>query len=269
MRKEVSCWRGVGESVGIVPTMGALHDGHLALIQDAKSECDRVIVTIFVNPTQFADNEDLHAYPRVEDEDIEKLRALKIDLVFIPDIWEMYPEGFSTKVSVERLSKVLCGLGRPSHFDGVVTIVSKLFIQSRAGRAYFGEKDYQQFLIVRRMAKDLDIPIEVVLVTTKREADGLAMSSRNVYLSPGERSKAPLLYKTLKEMAHRIKAGLDAEAATTWGRGELGKGGFDRIEYLEVRDTETLDLMPNSSGDARIFVAVHLGKTRLIDNVLV
>ncbi|MBC8451787.1 MAG: pantoate--beta-alanine ligase, partial [Rhodospirillaceae bacterium] len=217
MRKEVEEWRRAGDVVGVVPTMGALHDGHLALVRAAKSECDRVIATIFVNPAQFAANEDLDAYPRGEVEDLAKLRELKTDLAFMPDAGEMYPDGFVTKVRVEGITEILCGLGRPVHFGGVATVVSKLFNQSQADRAYFGEKDYQQFLVVRRMARDLDIPIEVVPVPTVREADGLAMSSLNVYLSDEQRAKAPALYRVIRDVAARVADGASAAAAIAWG----------------------------------------------------
>lgn len=269
MREHVALWKADGDLVAVVPTMGALHDGHLALVKAAQRDCRRVIVTIFVNPTQFAVDEDLEAYPRGEAADLEKLRALGVDLAFVPDGAQMYPDGFATKVRVEGLTEVLCGLGRPVHFGGVATVVSKLFNQSQADRAYFGEKDYQQFLVVRRMARDLDIPIEVVPVPTVREPDGLAMSSRNVYLSTEQRAVAPKLYQVLGGMAARMKDGEDATAATDWGRAVLDGAGFDRIEYLEVRDADTLAPIDGAVRNARIFVAAHMGETRLIDNVAV
>lgn len=267
MRKEVDRWKRNHESVGVVPTMGALHDGHLALVRAAKAECDRVITTIFINPTQFAANEDLDAYPRGEAEDLAKLRELDTDLVFMPAAEEMYPEGFATKVAVEGITEILCGLGRPVHFGGVATVVSKLFIQSAADRAYFGEKDYQQFLVVRRMARDLDIPIDVVPVATVREADGLAMSSRNVYLTAEQRAVAPDLYRVIRDVAAKIADGMEPGAAVDWGRSELATCGFDSLEYLEALDAETLQSIEDPARPARVFVAAHLGPTRLIDNV--
>lgn len=269
MRKEVEEWRRAGDVVGVVPTMGALHDGHLALVQAAKSECDRVIATIFVNPAQFAANEDLDAYPRGEAADLAKLQELQTDMAFMPDADEMYPDGFATKVWVEGITEILCGLGRPLHFGGVATVVSKLFHQSQADRAYFGEKDYQQFLVVRRMARDLDIPIDVVPVPTVREADGLAMSSRNVYLSIEQRAAAPALYRVIRDVAARVTNGTSAEAAVAWGLEELATCGFDSIEYLEVLEAEMLGPIDFPNKPGRVFVAAHLGSTRLIDNVTV
>ena len=269
MREHVAQWKAEGDLVAVVPTMGALHDGHLALVRAAQRDCSRVIVTIFVNPTQFAEDEDLDAYPRGEAADLEKLQALAADLAFLPGGDQMYPNGFATSVRIEGLTEVLCGLGRPAHFGGVATVVSKLFNQSQADRAYFGEKDYQQSLVVRRMALDLDIPIEVVPVPTVREPDGLAMSSRNVYLSKAQRAVAPVLYKVLSEMAMRMTEGETASAAIDWGRAVLDSAGFDRIEYLEVRDAETLAPIDGAARNARVFVAAHMGETRLIDNVAV
>ena len=269
MRKEVEEWRRAGDVVGVVPTMGALHDGHLALVRAAKAECDRVIATIFINPTQFAADEDLDAYPRGEVEDLAKLRELETDLAFMPGAGEMYPDGFATKVRVDGITEVLCGFGRPVHFGGVATVVSKLFNQSQADRAYFGEKDYQQFLVVRRMARDLDIPIEVVPVPTVREADGLAMSSRNVYLSSEQRAVAPALYRVIRDVAARVADGISAEAAVGWGQEELATCGFDSIEYLEVLEAEMLGPIDFPNKPGRVFVAAHLGSTRLIDNVAV
>ena len=269
MRKEVEEWRRAGDVVGVVPTMGALHGGHLALLQAAKSECDRVIATIFVNPAQFAANEDLDAYPRGEAADLAKLQELQTDMAFMPDAGEMYPDGFVTKVWVEGITEILCGLGRPLHFGGVATVVSKLFNQSQADRAYFGEKDYQQFLVVRRMARDLDIPIDVVPVPTVREADGLAMSSRNVYLSIEQRAAAPALYRVIRDVAARVTNGTSAEAAVAWGLEELAICGFDSIEYLEVLEAEMLGPIDFPNKPGRVFVAAHLGSTRLIDNVAV
>lgn len=269
MRTAVADWKRQGQSVGVVPTMGALHDGHLALVRAAKAGCDRVIATIFVNPTQFAANEDLDSYPRGEAADLAKLAALDVDLAFLPHVDEMYPDGFSTSVRVANLTEILCGKGRPVHFGGVATVVSKLFIQSQADRAYFGEKDFQQFLVVRRMARDLDIPIEVVPVETVREPDGVAMSSRNVYLSEAQRAAAPALHRTISDVAGRIAEGAPAEEAVAWGLSVLEGAGFDRVEYLEARDAETLEPITGRDRPARVFVAAHLGSTRLIDNVAV
>ena len=269
MREHVAFWKAEGNLVAVVPTMGALHDGHLALVRAAQRDCRHVIVTIFVNPTQFAAEEDLDAYPRDEAADLEKLQALGADLAFLPDGDQMYSDGFATNVRVEGLTEVLCGLGRPVHFSGVATVVNKLFNQSQADRAYFGEKDYQQFLVVRQMARDLDIPIEVLPVPTVREPDGLAMSSRNVYLSKAQRAVAPVLYEVLSGMATRMTQGETASAAITWGRAALDSAGFDRIEYLDVRDAKTLAPINGTARNARVFIAAHMGEIRLIDNVAV
>ena len=269
MRREVTRWKAVGGTVGVVPTMGALHAGHLALVRTALAACDRVIVTIFVNPIQFAANEDLNSYPRGEQEDIAKLSELGVDLAFSPNMEEMYPDGFATSVKVKGLTEVMCGAGRPHHFGGVATVVSKIFIQSRADRAYFGEKDFQQYLIVSRMAQDLDIPVEVIPVETVREADGLAMSSRNVYLSDVQRSIAPVIYKTISNVAAAIRGGDDPAVAVAKGTQTLVTAGIDRVEYLDVRDARTLSEEWMEGCTTRVFTAVHLGKTRLIDNVAV
>ena len=269
MRREVTRWKAVGETVGVVPTMGALHAGHLALVRSALATCDRVIVTIFVNPIQFAANEDLDSYPRGEAEDLAKLSELGADLVFSPGMEEMYPDGFATSVEVKGLTEVLCGAGRPHHFGGVATVVSKLFIQSQADRAYFGKKDFQQYLIVARMARDLDIPVEVVPVETVREADGLAMSSRNVYLSDVHRAIAPAIYKTISAVASAIRGGDDSVVAVAKGVRTLIEAGIERVEYLDIRDARTMSEEWMEGRDARVFTAVHLGKTRLIDNVAV
>ena len=269
MRREVACWKAVGETVGVVPTMGALHAGHLALVRSALAACDRVIVTIFVNPKQFSVTEDLSQYPRGEVKDLAKLSELGADLVFSPNMEEMYPDGFATSVEVKGLTEVMCGVDRPHHFGGVATVVSKLFIQSSADRAYFGKKDFQQYLIVTRMARDLDIPIEVVPVETVREADGLAMSSRNIYLSDAHRAIAPTIYRTISNVAGAIRGGDKPAVAAAKGAKMLTETGIERVEYLDVRDAETLSDEWIEGRAARVFTAVHLGKTRLIDNIAI
>jgi pantoate--beta-alanine ligase len=269
MRREVARWKAVGETVGVVPTMGALHAGHLALVRSALAACDRVIVTIFVNPKQFAVTEDLSSYPRGEVQDLAKLSELGADLAFSPNMEEMYPDGFATSVEVEGLTEVMCGAGRPHHFGGVATVVSKLLIQSSADRAYFGKKDFQQYLIVTRMARDLDIPVEVVPVETVREADGLAMSSRNIYLSDAHRAIAPTIYRTISNVAGAIRGGDKPAVAAAKGAKMLTEMGIERVEYLDVRDAETLSDEWIEGRAARVFTAVHLGKTRLIDNTAI
>jgi pantoate--beta-alanine ligase len=267
LRSHVASWRRVGARVGLVPTMGALHDGHLALVRAARAECDRVVATIFVNPKQFAPNEDLDAYPRREEADLAMLRSAGVTLVFMPDVAEVYPPGFATTVRVAGLTDCLCGAHRAGHFDGVATVVSKLLLQSLPDIAYFGEKDYQQLLVVRRLARDLDIPVRIEGVPTVREADGLALSSRNAYLSPAERRIAPNLARVLR----RIAAALVVQPGTVaseiaQGRADLEEAGL-AVEYLEVRDADTLaPVTANITGPARVFAAVHLGRTRLIDN---
>lgn len=270
LRKAVHAWRMAGDTVALVPTMGALHDAHMALMREGRARSDRVVATIFVNPTQFAADEDLNTYPRREAADIEKLRADGIDLLFAPDASEVYPDGFTTSVTVAGVSEGLCGDHRPGHFEGVATVVTKLLLQALPDVALFGEKDYQQLQVIRRLARDLDIPVEIAGVPTVRETDGLAMSSRNLHLSEAERAIAPLLHKTLVDVAARITAGENPEAACATGRQELQDGGFSPVEYLELRDADTLDapaapLIPASS--YRLLAAAWLGDTRLIDNI--
>ena len=256
------------QSIGLVPTMGALHAGHLALVSAARAECERVVATIFVNPKQFAPSEDLGAYPRREAADLEMLRSARVDLVFIPAVEEIYPPGFSTSVRVTEITEGLCGAHRPGHFDGVATVVTKLLIQALPDAAYFGEKDYQQLMMVRRLARDLDIPVRIVGVPTVREADGLALSSRNTYLSPQERRTAPALARVLRRVAAAAADDPSAVARElAWGRDELQRAGFV-VEYLEIRDAETLaPVTTKITAPSRVFAAVHLGRTRLIDNM--
>lgn len=270
LRRQVAAWRRAGESVGLVPTMGALHDGHLTLVREARRRCRRVVATIFVNPRQFDRKEDLAGYPRSEAEDARLLETVGCDLLFAPlDVAVMYPPGFLTRVSVERLTACLDGLHRPGHFDGVTTIVSKLLLQALPDVAFFGEKDYQQLTIVRRMALDLDIPVEIAPVETVREPDGLAMSSRNRQLAPGQRVLAPLLARVLHETAEAVAVDPTAEAAPflAQARLRLGRGGFDKIDYVELRAADDLGALDSLDRPARLFAAAWLGRTRLIDNV--
>jgi pantoate--beta-alanine ligase len=249
--------------------MGALHDGHLALVQAARAECDRVVASIFVNPKQFAPSEDLASYPRRETADLDVLRAAGVDLVFAPATAEIYPTDFSTVVQVSGLTTGLCGAHRAGHFDGVATVVTKLLIQSLPDAAYFGEKDYQQLMVVRRLARDLDIPVRVVGVPTVREPDGLALSSRNVYLSPEERRVAPRLYRVLNDTAAVLRERPDAAApALAGGISALDGAGFV-TDYLELRDAADLSPMITLDRPARLLAAARLGRTRLIDNIAV
>jgi len=268
LRLHADAWRALKRVVAIVPTMGALHDGHLSLVREARGHADEVIVSIFVNPTQFAPGEDLDAYPRDPEGDLEKLRTVGADLVWMPPVEEMYPDGFATTVHVEGPAKAgLEDAFRPTHFDGVATVVAKLFLQSGADVAVFGEKDYQQLLVVRRMARDLDIRVKVLGAPTMREPDGLAMSSRNAYLSEDERRKAPALWRALNAAAEAILSGTPPETATGAAREDLEAAGFV-VDYLEARNAETL--APVADPDAepvRILGAARLGRTRLIDNI--
>jgi pantoate--beta-alanine ligase len=268
LRSHIAVWRKSGERVGLVPTMGALHDGHLALVRAAYAECDRIAASIFVNPKQFAPNEDLDSYPRRETADLAMLRSAGIGLLFMPAVAEIYPTGFTTTVRVEGLTDCLCGAHRTGHFDGVATVVTKLLIQALPDAAYFGEKDYQQLLVVRRLARDLDIPVRIEGVPTVREADGLALSSRNAYLSPAERRVAPELARVLRSIAAALSEMPTAvENQIALGIADLTKTGF-AVEYLEIREADNLaPVTATVTRPARVLAAVHLGRTRLIDNV--
>jgi pantoate--beta-alanine ligase len=256
--------------------MGALHAGHLALVARARAECDRVVATLFVNPKQFNDSDDLDSYPVDEADDAAGFAGAGVDLMYAPPVSEMYPDGFATAVSVAGLTDCLCGAARPGHFDGVSTVVAKLFNQAPADRAYFGEKDYQQLLVVRRMARDLDLAIRIVTVPTVREADGLALSSRNRGLAPAQRTIAPRLYETLSALAADL-AGAPGSAPAAGpagpelarGRDDLVRAGFERIDYLDLRDGETLAARDRAAPGARLFAAAWLGDIRLIDNIAV
>ena len=268
LRSHVAGWRKGGERVGLVPTMGALHEGHMALVRAARAECDRVVASIFVNPKQFAPSEDLDAYPRREAADLEMLDTARVDLVFIPSVDVMYPSRFSTTVQVSAITEGLCGGHRAGHFDGVATVVTKLLMQSLPDVAYFGEKDYQQLTVVRRLARDLDIPVRIAGVATVRENDGLALSSRNAYLSAEERRVAPNLARVLQKIAASLAQQPAAVAhELAWGSAELERAGL-AVEYLEVRDAETLaPVRTGVTAQSRVFAAVRLGRTRLIDNM--
>jgi pantoate--beta-alanine ligase len=266
LRAQMAQYRRSGASVGLVPTMGALHDGHLTLVRSAKLDNARVIVTIFVNPKQFGPTEDLSRYPRDEAADVALLKEVGTDLLFAPDLGEMYPEGFSTSVSVGGISQHLEGASRPQFFNGVATVVSKLLLQAVPDRAYFGEKDFQQLQVVRRMVRDLNIPVAIVAVPTIREADGLAMSSRNRYLSPAQRKMASALPQIMHDTVTELRSGLVAAPIIANAKGRLHKAGFDRVDYLELCDESTLQPIPVARASSRLFVAAYVGATRLIDN---
>jgi pantoate--beta-alanine ligase len=267
LRKHIALWRKGEVRVGLVPTMGALHQGHMALVEAARAECDRIVASIFVNPKQFAPTEDLGSYPRREAADLEMLRSAEVDLVFFPAVDEMYPPDFATLVRVSGLTEGLCGAHRSGHFDGVTTVVTKLLIQALPDIAYFGEKDYQQLTVVRRLARDLDIPVRIAGVPTVREPDGLALSSRNVYLSAEERRIAPNLARVLRSIAAVLAQDPNAVAQEiAHGSAALQQAGF-AVEYLEIREAESLAVTSEVTASSRVFAAVRLGTTRLIDNM--
>jgi pantoate--beta-alanine ligase len=268
LRRAVELFRNAGDQVALVPTMGALHRGHLALVAEARRRARRVAVSIFVNPTQFAPHEDFGSYPRRFDTDIKALAEAKADLVWAPSAAVMYPEGFATRVAPQGAA--LAGLEdkfRPHFFGGVATVVTKLFTQVTPDFALFGQKDYQQLRVVTQMAKDLDLPLKVIGLPTVRETDGLALSSRNVYLSELERGHAPVLYRTLRECAARIKAGEPFEMVLEEGRAQIELAEF-ALDYLEARHALTLaPIASRQDGPVRLLVAAKIGKTRLIDNL--
>ena len=269
LRRETAAWRINGHRYAVVPTMGALHNGHLALVDEGLKRADRVIVTIFVNPKQFGVNEDLSRYPRDEDGDTAMLARAGCHLIFAPPLDEVYGDGFATTVSLAGPAKAgLEDRFRPQFFDGVATIVAKLFIQTAADYAMFGEKDYQQLKVVTRMASDLDLAIEVIGIPTIREDDGLAMSSRNRYLSKAERGQATAIYRALTIAATKIRAGADPQSATRSAARALGVQGF-KIDYVTARNAETLAHPESRAEPLRLIAAAWLGKTRLIDNIAV
>src|SRR5437588_5561226 len=268
LRRAIDGLRARKASIALVPTMGALHDGNVSLVRQAKKRAEKVVVSIFVNPTQFAPTEDFGSYPRTWKDDIAKLAAEGVDLVWNPDVKTMYPEGFASRIQIE--GPATAGLEdrfRPHFFGGVATVVGKLFTQCRPDVAIFGEKDFQQLRVVTRMAADLDLGVKVIGSRTVRERDGLAMSSRNVYLSPEQRQAAPTLYRAMKESARRLKSGGDFDAAMEAGRELISAAGF-ALDYFEARHAETLaPIASMKDGSVRILVAAKLGTTRLIDNI--
>ncbi len=257
-------------TIGFVPTMGYLHDGHLSLVKNSKEENDFTIVSIFVNPTQFGPNEDLESYPRDFSRDSRLLEKMEVDCVFVPDVEEMYPDNFSTYVVPEGLTDVLCGAKRPGHFRGVATIVSKLFNIIEPDRAYFGQKDAQQFFVLKRMVRDLNFDLELRMVPIVREDDGLAMSSRNIYLTKDERKDAILLYKSLKLAEKMIEEGeRNPEEIISSMRKLISKSPHARIDYIEIVDTTNLQPLDRLNGEVLIALAVYFGRARLIDNTIV
>lgn len=268
LRRVVSRWRQGGQSVALVPTMGALHEGHLSLMHLARRTCDRVVASIFVNPQQFAPHEDFGAYPRQETRDAALLAGEGVDLLYAPLVTEMYPPGFSTTVTVAGVSEGLCGTFRPQMFPGVATVVTKLLLQAGPDAAVFGEKDYQQLQVIRRLVRDLDLPVQIVAGETVREADGLALSSRNAYLTPEERAIASRLYATLCRVAKAAEAGETQVAdVLAEARESLLTAGFRSVDYVELRDAESLEPVERLDRPARALAAAWLGRARLIDNV--
>ena len=267
LRAAVADWRLDGHSVGLVPTMGALHSGHLALLRQSRSDCGRTVASLFVNPAQFNDPKDLQAYPRDEARDAALFAEAGTDLLFAPATEEVYPAGFATQVRVAGLGDCLCGATRPGHMEGVATVVAKLLNQVRPDVAYFGEKDFQQLQIIRRMAADLDLDVTIAGVPTVREADGLALSSRNFLLTPEQRGIAPALQRALLAAAGELTGGAPAGPAIEAARAAILAAGFERIDYLDLRAEADLAALGRPDRPARLFAAAWLGGVRLIDNV--
>jgi pantoate--beta-alanine ligase len=267
LRARTAGWRREGLTIGVVPTMGALHEGHLSLVRTALSRTDRVIVTLFVNPKQFNNAADLAAYPRTVESDAAKLTPLGTHVLYAPEVEEIYPDGFATNVSVSGVSEGLCGAHRPGHFDGVATVVSKLLLQTGADLAFFGEKDFQQLQVVKRLVRDLDIPVEIIPCATVRETDGLAMSSRNVRLSAEARITAAALPKILFAAAERLSGGEAAEPVLAEASAAIAAAGFETVEYLELRAETDLAPLTRADRPARLLAAAWLDGVRLIDNV--
>ncbi len=269
LRRELSLLRADGGKVAMVPTMGALHDGHMALVREAQARAAHVVVSIFVNPTQFGPNEDLAAYPRREAQDAELLRTAGVAVLWAPAVQAMYPDGFASSIHVAGLGDGLDGLFRPGHFDGVATVVAKLLNQVRPDVACFGEKDYQQLALIRRLAADLDLGVEIVGVATQRDPDGLALSSRNAYLSAEERQSALALPRALQAAAQAIMGGAPVAAALADAVQAILAGGFESVDYVELRDAATLAPLDSLDAPGRLLAAAKIGRTRLIDNIAV
>jgi pantoate--beta-alanine ligase len=269
LRGCVNSWRKNDERIGLVPTMGGLHNGHLSLVNHSKLHADRTITSLFVNPTQFAPHEDFATYPRTERADHEMLAASGNDLLFAPNVSEIYPDGHLTQIDVQGMSQVLEGEFRPDFYTGVATVVAKLLLQALPDVAIFGEKDYQQLCVIQTMVRDLDIPVEILGAKTIREEDGLAMSSRNLNLTAKERKIAPLLYQVISQVAKNVRDGDQPINQRSWAEAELTNAGFGAVDYVAVRDAQTLDPVSDASRPARVLAAAYLGRTRLIDNVAI
>ena len=271
LREILSGWRAAGEQIALVPTMGALHPGHMALVDAAKAEADRVIATIFVNPLQFGPSEDLSRYPRQEEADLALLDQRGCDAVWLPGADDIYPDGFATTVSVSRVSERWDGAARPGHFAGVATVVVKLLIAVQPDVALFGEKDFQQLAVIKRMVTDLGLPVAIVGVPTIRDSDGLALSSRNAFLSRDERERALALPRALDEARTSIEAGEHILVSTLLAvaRAKLVEAGFTKVDYLALVDAATLEPLDHAQGEMRLIAAATIGSTRLIDNISV
>lgn len=269
LHRAVTALKQGGKSVALVPTMGALHDGHISLVRMAKRVADHAVVSIFVNPTQFGPNEDFAAYPRDEARDAALLAQEGTSLLWAPDVATVYPPGHSTHIEVAELGADYCGAARPGHFDGVATVVAKLFNQVRPDVAIFGEKDWQQLAIIRRMARDLDFAVDILGAPIARDTDGLALSSRNAYLSPEQRAAATAFPDALKIAATAIAAGGDVAQALAKAEAAIVKGGFDSVDYIALADADSLQRLGAFRKPARLLAAARIGKTRLIDNLSV
>ncbi|MEJ0025384.1 MAG: pantoate--beta-alanine ligase [Rhizomicrobium sp.] len=269
LRDRIAGWRHDGARIGLVPTMGALHDGHLSLVRETQSRADRSVASIFVNPAQFAPHEDFDRYPRDLISDAAKLGGVALDLIFAPSVAEMYPAGFATRIEVGGPARGLETDFRPHFFSGVATVVSKLLIAAMPDVAIFGEKDYQQLLVIRRLTTDLGLPIEIAGAPIIREADGLAMSSRNAYLDPGQRRIAGRLNLVLRDAIARLKRGDGVAVVEQFGRSDLLEAGFDSVDYVAIRDAASLETIESLDRPARILAAAKIGATRLIDNMAV
>jgi pantoate--beta-alanine ligase len=261
--------RGLEGTVALVPTMGALHAGHMALVEEAKRRADKVAATIFVNPMQFGANEDLARYPRREANDARMLEEAGCDLLWLPSVEDIYPDGFATTVSVSSVSERWEGEARPGHFDGVATVVAKLLLSVRPDAALFGEKDFQQLAVIRRMVQDLAVPVQVVGVPTVREDDGLALSSRNAYLTAEERQQAAALLRSIARACDAIRSGAAVAEVLAAGRQELEEAGFSRVDYFALVDASTLEPLDRPQGEMRLIAAAVIGTTRLIDNMAI
>lgn len=270
LRQQTAYWRRAGETIALVPTMGALHEGHLTLVHAANRSANRTVVSIFVNPHQFAPHEDFAHYPRNEEADIAKLASIGCNMVWLPSIEDLYPEGYATRIEIEGAAAGLESDVRPHFFGGVATVCCKLFSAVSPDIAIFGEKDYQQLCVLRQMVRDLNLPLAIAGIPTVREHDGLAMSSRNAYLSPQERAVAPALHRALQGVAHRVLDGSDITTAAKTAAQEILSAGFAKVDYVEVRDAITLAKPPSSNpidSPLRVLAAAWLGRTRLIDNI--